>query len=52
LFYRDNPAFPVFMGIAVLLVGFIIFQHRSNIRRLLKGEEHTFTGTPRRKEHS
>ncbi len=40
--YRDNPEFLWLMLIAVFLAAFVIFAHRSNIRKLVTGTENQF----------
>jgi glycerol-3-phosphate acyltransferase PlsY len=41
LVYLFNATGPVFW-LSLLLATFVIFAHRANIRRLLRGEEHRF----------
>ena len=38
-FYRSTERFPVLFPVSLLLVAFILYTHRSNIRRLLAGTE-------------
>lgn len=42
---RRDPTF--ILGLSTALALFVIFAHRSNIRRLLRGEEHRFGHDPR-----
>ena len=40
LFYRHDNGFSVFLVLSLIMITFIIYRHRSNIQRLIKGEEH------------
>lgn len=39
IFYRDIPSFPLIFLISILLATFLVYNHRSNIERLKRGEE-------------
>lgn len=46
VFYRDLPHFFTLLAVAIAIFFFILYTHRSNIKRLLQGQEHKI-GEPR-----
>ncbi len=44
VWFADMPGRPELLLFAVLLAAFVIFTHRENLRRLLKGTETRMTG--------